>query len=220
MKKLAVGLLVAGWIGMGAAQAASTEEVVQGMGQKAVRGAVNSVTGFVEFPMQIYKGYKNGCGLIKNEAGSKTVGTVLGFFRGISHAAGRTAWGGMELVGFWTAAPRVDNFGTPLDAPYAWQNGTQYSIFKPTLKEGVTPIGQKLVHGLADGFAGIAELPGQIVKGVDEGTVATGVGKGVWYWFSREVYGFGGVLTCLVPNPKDNPGFAMETEWPWSGFTE
>ena len=40
---------------------------------------------------------------IENEAGSKTVGTVLGLFRGISHAGGRMSSGAIELIGFWVS---------------------------------------------------------------------------------------------------------------------
>lgn len=220
MRKLAAGVLIAGCMAMGLARAESTD-VVDGMKNKAVRGVINGVTGIVELPMQTYKGFKNGVGFIKNKPASTVVGTILGFFRGGGHAFGRTAWGWMELYGFWTAnAVDNDGVGIPLDAEYAWEWGEQYSIFKPSLKEGVKPYGRKLVRGLSDGFLGIAELPGQIVKGSKDGEIGKGALRGVWYWWSREVYGFGGILTCLVPNPEDNPGVAFNTDWPWSGLTE
>ena len=198
---------------------AANDKVVEGMVQKGVRGAINMVTGIVELPMQIYKGYDKGFGPIKNTAGSKTVGTILGIFRGFGHAAGRTSWGALELFGFWTAnAPDNDGVGVPLDAQYSWQMGEQYSIFKPTLGEGVKPIGRKLIRGLTDAFLGIVELPGQVVKGAREKTLVKGAAKGVWFWWSREAYGFTGMFTCLVPNPKDNPGYAFNGEWPWSAL--
>ena len=200
---------------------AATDDIPQGMADKAVSGAIDMVTGIVELPMQIVKGYRNGFGMIENEAGSKAVGTVLGIFRGFGHAAGRTSWGAMELFGFWTAnAEDNDGVGVPLDAQYAWEEGTQYSIFKPTFAEGVQPIGRKLMRGLADGFLGIAELPGQTIQGINDGETGKGVLQGVWFWFSREVYGFGSVLTCLVPNPEDNPGYAFDSEWPWTALAE
>jgi len=178
---------------------------------------VNGFTGIVELPMQTYKGYKNGVGFIKNEPGSKTVGTVLGIFRGFGHAAGRSGWGFMELFGFW-AANAEDNqgVGVPLDAQYAWEFGTQYSLFKPTLGEGIKPVGRKLVRGLTNGFCGIVEVPGQTMKGISDGAAARGLGRGVWYWFSRNIYGFGDIFMCLVPNPEDNPGVALNSQWPWS----
>jgi hypothetical protein len=140
----------------------------------------------------------------------------------------REVWGATELFGFWTANRPENmiggkNIGTPFDAQFAWQWGKKYSIFEPNLVEGVSPWGRKLVYGLADGFVGIAELPGQIAVGVKEGNIAVGVVKGFWYWWSREVYGLGGigaVFACLVSNPEDNPGYAYEGEWPWSDLVE
>ena len=199
---------------------AESDDLVTGMKDKAVRGAVNAVTGIVEVPMQVYKGYNNGLSLIKNDVGSKAVGTILGFFRGLGHAGGRTSWGFLELFGFWTAnAADNEGVGIPLDAEYAWEYGDQYSIFKPSLAEGTKPYVRKLVRGVTDGFTGIAELPGQTLCGISEGNVAGGLVRGVWYWWSREVYGFGSILTCLVPNPADNPGVAFSGEWPWSALT-
>ena len=172
------------------------------MKNKAVRGVVNGVTGIVELPVQTYKGFKNGVGFIKNKPASTAVGTILGFFRGGGHAIGRTGWGFMELVGFWTAnAKDNDGVGIPLDAEYAWEWGEQYSIFKPSLKEGVKPYGRKLVRGLADGILGIVEIPGQTVKGANEGNAVRGLGRGVWYCFSRMLYGFGGERPSRSPLP-------------------
>jgi len=199
----------------------ATESIGEGMAKKAIRGAVNLCTGIVEVPMQIYKGYKKGFGPIKNEAGSKTVGTILGFFRGFGHAAGRMSWGGLELFGFWTAnRPDNEGIGIPLDAEYSWQMGEQYNVFEPSLAEGLKPIPVKLGHGLADGLLGILEVPGQTIKGANDGNALKGLGKGVWFWWSRMVYGFGNIYTCLVPNPPDNPGYPMSGKWAWSSFSE
>ena len=104
---------------------ASTNNVPEGMGKKAIRGTINLVSGVVEVPMQVYKGYTNGFKPIKNPAGSKIVGIILGLFRGFGHAGGRTGWGALELYGFWTANPENnEGVGIPLDAEYAWQMGT------------------------------------------------------------------------------------------------
>lgn len=212
--------MMAACIGVASSEA-STTNIAEGMKEKAISGAIDLVTGIVELPVQIYKGYNAGFAPIKNPTGSKVVGTVLGIFKGFGHAAGRTSWGAMELFGFWTANP-VDNAGVglPLDAQYAWEQGEAYNIFEPSLAEGVKPIGRKLVHGFANSFAGIAELPGQIIVGKQEGNVLKGIGRGVWFWFSREVYGMSSIYTCIVPNPKDNPGYAFDGEWPWSSLTQ
>lgn len=196
------------------------EQFIPGLVNKATRGGINLVTGIVEWPVQTYKGYKNGVGFIENEVGSKTVGTLMGLFlRGPGHAAGRMASGGKDLFGCWTAN-RPDNagIGVPLDAEYAWEMGEQYSIFKPTLKEGVMPIPRKLVHGLANGFAGIAELPGQIVQGAHEGKTARGVVDGFWFFLSRNYNGFADIFLCVVPNPEETVGYPWDEEWPWDAL--
>lgn len=196
---------------------ASAGPIVEGMGQRAVRGVIDIVTGIVEVPVQIYKGYDTGISVIKNKPASKAVGTVLGFFKGFGHFAGREVSGFTELFGFWAASPASNQgVGIPFDAERSWEWGTAYSIFKPNLKEGVKPYGRKLVHGFANGLLGIVELPGQIVKGSKEGNVALGVGKGVWFWWSRMVYGMGNIYGCLVPNHVDNPGYHWTGEYPWS----
>jgi len=219
MKKLI--LLVMAICLMTSTAFAATENIKQGMVDKAVNGAVNLVTGIVEVPMQIYKGYNKGLDFIKNRPLSKGVGAVLGLFRGIGHAAGRMGWGAMELVGFWSANPQDNQgVGLPLDAKYSWEMGEQYSIFKPSLKEGIMPVPRKLGHGLANAFVGIAEVPGQIKLGKSEGKTLRGVGRGIWFWLSREVYGIGNIMTCIVPNPVDNPGYPFNGKWPWSTLSD
>ena len=194
-------------------------EISEGMADRAVRGFRNMFTGIVEVPMQIKKGYTDGVGFIDNEAGSKTVGTVLGFFRGFSHAAGRMSSGGIELFGFWAVSPESnEGVGVPLDAEYAWEDGEKYSIFKPSFSEGVKPIGRKLGRGIGNGFLGILEVPGQIKQGSADGNVAKGVAKGFWYWMSRSVYGFNNIMTSFVPNPEDNLGVHFEQEKPWEAL--
>lgn len=200
---------------------AATDDFGEGMAMKFKRGIVNLFTGIIEVPAQIMKGYDKGFDHIENEAGSKVVGTVLGFFRGFSHAGGRMSWGALELFGFWAANP-LDNegIGIPLDAEYAWEEGTQYNYFDPSLEEGIKPIFRKLGRGLGNGLLGIAELPGQTMKGFDEGEPVKGVVKGVWYWFSRGVYGLGDIYTTLSPNPPDNLGVAFDTKWPWDTLSD
>ena len=200
---------------------AATDKIGEGMGEKAVRGAVNLVTGIIELPVQVYKGYDKGFEPIENTVFSKTVGTIFGLFRGVGHAAGRMSWGAIELFSFW-AANHEDNegVGIPLDAEYAWETGEQYSIFEPSFEEGIKPIGRKLTRGLADTFLGIAEVPGQAMKGSDEGNFFLGLGRGVWFWLSREVYGISSIFTCIIPNPKDNPGYSLHEDMPWEALAE
>ena len=217
MRRLTVLILIASL--MASSACAATGDIAEGMGRKAGRGAVNLFTGIFEVPMQIYKGYHKGFEPIKNEVGSKTLGVILGFFRGLSHAFGRMSWGALELFGFWSANPE-DNVGVgiPLDAEYAWETGQQYSIFEPSLSEGIKPVGRKLGYGLANAFAGIAELPGQTVNRALQGNAMGGLGRGLWFWLSREVYGIVGIFSCIVPNPEDNPGYAFDGKWPWSAL--
>jgi len=192
--------------------------IVNGMGQRIVRGAVNLVTGIVEVPAQIIKGFNNGCPHIENELGSKTVGTVVGIFRGVSHAGGRMSWGALELLGFWAASPASNiGVGIPLDAEHAWEEGTQYDLFDPSFGEAaVTPVSKKLVDGVVNGVFGVAEFPGQILLGADEGNALYGVVKGLWYWASREAYGITNIYSCLVPNPEDNLGAHLPDDRPWT----
>ena len=225
MKHSLVFMLAAAMVvgGTGAVQAESGE-VIEGMGAKLVRGVVNALTGVVEIPMQTVKGYKSGVGFIDNTPTSKTVGTVLGFFRGIGHGAGRTVYGVVEAAAFWSANPASnEGVGIPFDSDYAWEEGVRYSVFKPTLKEGLMPYPRKIVRGLSNGVLGILELPGQIVKGTkDDGITGLGVGavKGIWFGASRAVYGLGDAVLFLIPNPEDQLGYAFEQEQPWQALID
>lgn len=219
MKRNLIAVLVVS--GMLMASQVSAGEVADGMGDRFQRGVKNFFTSIIEFPMQIKKGYNNGVSFIENEAGSKTVGTVLGIFRGVSHWGGRMSSGAIELFGFWAVSPEDnDGVGIPLDHEDAWEDGTQYSLFEPSFEEGIKPIGRKIGRGFGNGLLGILELPGQIKKGADEGNVVKGVGKGFWYWMSRGVYGMKDLTSALAPNPVDNKGVHFEEEWPWDALSE
>ena len=189
------------------------------MGKKAVRGAIDLFTGIVELPMQTYKGFQNGCAPVKNEKTSTAVGTILGFFRGLGHTAGRMSHGGRELFCFWTAdQPTNQGTGVPFDAQYSWQKGDPYSLFKPSFKEGTAPIVRKLTLGLANTFTGIVEVPHQIIKAKQsETSVGKGAGKGVYLFFSRTIYGATDVFTLffLVPNQVDTYGYAYDSRYSW-----
>jgi hypothetical protein len=197
----------------------ATDKLLEGMGRKAVRGAINSTTGLVEIPMQVYKGFDKGLGATRFRFITKPIGAVLGVFRGVGHAAGRTSWGYTELFGFWTANPE-DNvgFGIPLDAEYPWQYGTQHSFLKPSLKEGLMPYPRKLARAASDLYLGMMEIPAQYGQGAYAGEPLTGAARGVWYWLSRQWYGTLNLPLFMVPNPRDNPGVAFNTDWPWTGY--
>lgn len=216
MKKLLLGTILSGVLALNVT--AANKEILPGMKDKAINGAINLVTGIVEVPMQISKGYTNGVGFIKNEAGSKTVGTIIGVFSGFGNFASRTVWGGIELFGFWSANPENNKgVGLPFDAKYSWEWGKQYDMFDPNFTDAtLKPVGRKLFRGLANTFAGICEIPAQTIKGSNEGDVVKGFGKGVWFFFSRNIYGMGDVLTCIASTPVEQPGYAWTGEYPWS----
>lgn len=198
---------------------AASENVLVGMKDKVVSGVVDTVTGIVELPVQIHKGYRKGCAPIKNKFLSKTVGTILGFFRGVGHAAGRTGYGIFEVATFYTANPENNKgVGVPLDAEYAWEEGEQHSFLKPNLKEGCLPVGRKLVRGLANGFLGVLDLPGQIVKGFRDEQFLLGIIRGVWFSYSRTTSGIGEAILFLVPNPVETQGYSYGSNMPWGGF--
>ena len=198
---------------------AEGNELLEGMGKKFVRGAVNILTGWVELPMQTIKGYKRG---LPGDEDNKVLGVTCGFFKGIGHSIGRTVWGVVELVGFWAANPE-DNagIGLPLDAEYAWEEGEPYNCMDPSFGEAtLQPMGKKLIRGLQNGIFGFAELPGQIIRGVKEGAPDFGIIKGFWFWYSREVYGIGDLATVIFPIPEDNPGRSFDDEYPWDAFVD
>ena len=194
-----------------------------GMGHKLVRGVVNTFTGIVELPMQTYKGYQEGMGFIEHEPTSRTVGTILGFFRGATHTIGRTATGVIDTALFYTADHATnEGVGIPFDADYSWQRGERYSLFEPNLKEGLMPYPRKFVRGLGDCVFGIVELPGQVVKGTrtENPVVGLPVGavKGVWFSYSRIVNSVDDIVLFLIPNPADPVGDSFDELWPWNAL--
>ena len=48
---------------------AAADEILEGMGKKAMRGVINLVSAPVELPAQIIKGFNNGFEPINNEVG-------------------------------------------------------------------------------------------------------------------------------------------------------
>jgi len=197
----------------------ATEDIMEGMWKKLSRGVVNVATGWLELPVQVVRGYKKAG---EEEAGKNWVGALGGIFKGIGCAIGRTAWGAVELVGFWTVNPEDnEGVGMHLDAEYVWQEGRKdaYGIFYDKEKD-VGPLGEKLLRGLGNTIFGFAELPGQIGKGVENKYMDFGITKGLWFWASREVYGIADLLTLIFPTPEDNPGYYFEEEYPWDALAD
>jgi putative exosortase-associated protein (TIGR04073 family) len=88
---------------------ATPQEVADGMGTKFTRGIANVITGWWEFPKQIYL-------TTKDDGWAK--GTTVGPFKGVVMTLTRTAAGAAELVTFFVPYP---GFYEPyFDPPYVW----------------------------------------------------------------------------------------------------
>jgi putative exosortase-associated protein (TIGR04073 family) len=74
----------------------SPQTIVDGMATKGVRGATNIVTGWIEFPKQIY---------VTGEEDGWLRGCVIGPFKGIGMTVIRTVSGAGELLTFFLAYP-------------------------------------------------------------------------------------------------------------------
>jgi len=88
----------------------SPQEIVSGMGTKAVRGMANTTTGWLEFPKQIYTTY--------TEDGAAR-GIFVGPLKGLGMTIVRTVSGIGELATFFVAYPGFyDPYFSP---PFVWQ---------------------------------------------------------------------------------------------------
>ena len=219
MKKVLSAMIVIMFLFSASIVFADGEELLKGMGDKAYRGVVNIFTGWVEIPAQIAKGYKYGW---MGEENDGVIGAFGGIFAGIGSAAGRTISGMGELAGFWAADPESnEGVGIPLDAEYAWEEGTPYNMVDPNFEEATfKPILNKLGRGLGNALFGVAEVPGQIMKGVEEKAWDLGIVKGLWYWFSREVDGVWDICSFFLPGHRDTKGMAFDEKWPWTAMAE
>ena len=94
----------------GSIEEASPQQVVNGMANKAARGAANLATGWLELPKQIYLTYQEE-GLAKSIA--------VGPLKGIGMTLVRTIGGAGEAVTFFIAYPGF--FDPFFDPPYVWQ---------------------------------------------------------------------------------------------------
>jgi putative exosortase-associated protein (TIGR04073 family) len=186
---------------------AAADGLVESMGAKLSRGAVDIFTGWMEIPAQMKK---------------DRAGVVKGFYKGFYHALGRTASGIKEVFTFWAANPRDnEEIGIPLDGTRAWRGNDHYDMFSPDFTSGtLKPMQAKLTRGAANGFLGIMEVPGQIIKGSTSGAPDIGIVKGVWYCVSRMACGVGDIITFMLPNHTYEEGLPFDEEWPWDAFTE
>ncbi len=183
------------------------DEFVEGMNGKLSRGAINAVTGALEFPAEIVRGYERGL------IGSKPLGAISGVLSGVWSFAGRFISGVADLATFWAADPE-DNIGIGihLENKYAWEGVIEPSeaLDLNDTEGALISIGKKLVRGSLNLVGGILEVPVQIKKSIPEGNIASGIAKGLWFWLSREASGVYDIVTLLLPTPEDNLGVSFD----------
>lgn len=198
---------------------AQSDDYMKAMGDKAYWGLVNVLTGWIEIPAQVAKGYEYGW-MGKDNTG--WVGAIGGFAAGVGSALGRTVSGAGEVVGCWAADPASnDGIGIPLDAEFAWEQGTVYDMTDPSFQDATTrPVLQKLQRGAFNLLFGVCEIPGQIMKGIEEKAWDGGLIKGIWYFLSREVDGAMELATFCLPGPRDVRGMPFDEKWPWTAMGE
>ncbi len=207
-------------LGAGLRAAQPENNVWYGMAEKGTHGLVNVVTGWWEFPKQIYIGYDEGVASIKAPACSRSLGATLGVVRGLFHAAGRTCWGAVQLVGFWSSNPTDNKAFLPLlDSEYAWQRGVKRTVVVPDIDPSIEKIGNHIERGLRNIVGGPVELPGQIYKSDYERRIYLGLVKAVWFALSRELYGLADVGLCLLPMPENNLGVPFDEVEGWDAIS-
>ncbi len=218
-KRVGIVICAVALLGFVATAHAASDTLFEGMVQKLWRGVVNTLTGWVEFPTQIVKGYNEG---FMGYEDQKILGGVAGVLDGICHSAGRTISGIADIAGFWAADPETnEGIGLPLDAEYAWEEGEPYDLFDPDFAEAtVTPIGAKLLRGAGNILLGVVEVPGQIAKGINEQAPDLGIVKGVWYFLSREVAGATDIATIILPVPVETKALPFDEEYPWDAMVD
>ncbi len=218
-KRVLSVLVAAALLAMANAACASEAIFLEGAKEKFWRGLVNTFTGWVELPMQVVKGYKEG---ITDDPDNRIAGALFGIVDGVFHSAGRTVSGVFDLASFWTADPKNNRgVGFPLDADYAWQDGVPYDYFNPDFEEAaLNPVWEKFARGVSSSMAGFVELPGQTMKGFEEGHPFLGITKGLWYWYSRQISGLQDLTGIFLPTPEETAGVAFEEEWPWDAMTD
>ncbi len=198
---------------------AASDDLLEGMFAKLQRGVLNTLTGWMEFPFKIEEGYTGG---LSGDGSQKILGAGAGILKGAYYAVGRTASGFQELLGFWAANPSDnEEAGVHLDGEYVNDSRHPYDYFEDGFTTAtVVPMGRKLLRGIGSAALGFMEIPGQIMKGIYEGAPDAGVGKGMWYFVSREYSGCVDIITSPLAGQIEEKGTAFDEEWPWQAFTK
>lgn len=198
---------------------AATSDMGMGMSKKLQRGVTNTLTGFIEIPAQTIKGAKSGVQKIDTPQISHPLGTVVGFVRGIHQGAGRTLSGVQDTAGFWAADHmNNDGYGIPLDAEYAWEEGTQFHMIEPNLGDGMAPMGKKLVRGAGDAIFSPLEFVGHMGTGIKDSNPGAGFLQGIYFSASRMYTGGSDAVLFALPNPKDTVGNQFDYAYPWGAL--
>lgn len=185
-----------------------------GFVNKLTRGAVNFLTGWVEFPAQVYKGYSEGydnggsINIANMPAASRSIGATFGVFRGVGHALGRTIWGVADVITCWAKNPEEnDNMLFILDAEYAWQKGEKKTFLATGAQDGFKRVGYRAARGLDGIFFGVMEIPCQTQDYWNEhknGMVVLGFLDGIWLGCSRITNGVLELGLCPLPGFEEN----------------
>jgi len=187
---------------------------IEGAFEKAKHGITNTITGWLELPIQIGKGWENGVG---EDGDNKLLGALGGILRGLQHGLGRTLQGMVQLATFPLPNPATnEGVGVPLDAEFAFEQGEQYSI----LQDGIEPIGEKAFRGATNLLLGVLDGPAQLTKGFRTERPFLGMLKSLVYPVTRIVYGVYELGTAALPNDTETYGYPLEETYPWSAFYE
>jgi len=196
------------------------EDVKWGMVENISHGLVNIVTGWWEVPVHMYKGYNEGVERLESPSASRTAGGVLGFFRGGSHAMGRTGWGFIQVLGFWARNPESnDGLRQIQDSEYSWELGERKNFCCPTWKDGGRMMGERVKRGVYNAGGAVTEIPCQVRKSFREETYWDGLPKGVWFSLSRMVFAFGDLLLFPVAGPEENYNVPFEQVNGWDAWS-
>ena len=189
--------------------ATASGEVSSGMMEKGSHGVVNIGTCWLELPMQVCKGYDRGINSMENPAFSRSVGTVVGVFRGVSHGVGRAGVGIYQLCGFWTASPHDNHgIGTHFDGEYAYQQGEDEGL---SLDNTVNAMGTKAERGIFNIVACPAAIPNEIHG---TGNPSNSLIRGGWFTLSRLWSGIYELGTFVLPNERYTYGHSFGDHTP------
>ncbi len=204
-----------------------TESFGTRMAHKWTRGMTNTLTGVMEIPVQTGKGFDKGVGM-DGGALDSTAGATVGLAKGIWYTAGRIEFGLFELLTFWAVNPPANqNVGVNFDGRFPWSRAEQirngdvvsYDGGERSAEGVLSDFGNKIERGAGNFVFGGSELVYQVrseqLEG-ENGSVAAGVGKGLYYWLSRELSGLHDLVFFAFPLPVDNVGPAWDIPDPWS----